>query len=189
MIIPCTIVSVTVLPIPFFLHSFLEAGVTRLILVLITNTIASFAFIYFVGLTHSERLLTKEIITKILKESREYIYCRLSPYKNKGEEALLRGIESLYKEKYKEDINFFVFGQSDEIEHDGNITSFPVKWCYPTYKYPKKFAGRVGFIKRLLCSLTYQIGLSPYVSEVEKHSEVMSALQSRQNTLGPRWLL
>ena len=66
-IIPCTIVSVTVLPIPFFLHSFLEAGVTRLILVLITNTIASFAFIYFVGLTHSERLLTKEIITKNTK--------------------------------------------------------------------------------------------------------------------------
>ena len=66
-IIPCTIVSVTVLPIPFFLHSFLEAGVTRLILVLITNTIASFAFIYFVGLTYSERLLTKEIITKNTK--------------------------------------------------------------------------------------------------------------------------
>ena len=105
------------------------------------------------------------------------------PIKNKGEEALLRGIESLYKEKYKEDINFFVFGQSDEIEHDGNITSFPVKWCYPTYKYPKKFAGRVGFIKRLLCSLTYQIGLSPYVSEVEKHSEVMSAFAKADKIL------
>ena len=38
-------------------------------------------------------------LQKILKESREYIYCRLSPYKKQGEEALLRGIESFVQRK------------------------------------------------------------------------------------------
>lgn len=98
------------------------------------------------------------------------------PIKNKGEEALLRGIQSLYEEKYQEDVQFYVFGQCDEITQDGNIISFPVKWCYPTYKYPSAFTGRKGLVRRLICALLFRIGFYPYVKRVSEHKEFVSAL-------------
>ena len=78
------------------------------------------------------------------------------PIKNKGEEALLRGIQSLYEEKYHTDVEFCVFGPVSEVCLDGNITSYPVEWCYPNFKYPNRFAGRIGLLKKLLCAFLYQ---------------------------------
>lgn len=100
------------------------------------------------------------------------------PIKNKGEEALLRGIQSLYEEKYHTDVEFCVFGPVSEVCFDGNITSYPVEWCYPNFKYPNRFAGRIGLLKKLLCAFLYRLGVFPYVSNISKHPEVITALKS-----------
>lgn len=99
------------------------------------------------------------------------------PIKNKGEEALLRGIESLYHEKYKTEINFFVFGSEDSITRTDNITSFPVKWCYPSYKYPHRFVGRNGLIRKIICTILFRLGTFPYIRNISKHPEVIAALK------------
>ena len=83
------------------------------------------------------------------------------PIKNKGEEAILRGIQSLYEEAFQENIELYVFGSSDTIVKEDNITSFPVNWCYPTYKYPQKFVGRMGLIRRLICAFFFRLGIFP----------------------------
>ncbi len=98
------------------------------------------------------------------------------PIKNKGEEALLRGIQSLYEEKYRTSVSFFVFGPVDKIYTNGNITSFPVNWCYPQYAKPQVFAGRLGLIRRIICTFLFRCGLSPYVDNISKHPEVICAL-------------
>ena len=100
------------------------------------------------------------------------------PIKNKGEEAILRGIQSLYEEAFQENIELYVFGSSDTIVKEDNITSFPVNWCYPTYKYPQKFVGRMGLIRRLICAFFFRLGIFPYVSSISKHPEVLSALKA-----------
>ena len=99
------------------------------------------------------------------------------PIKNKGEEALLRGIQSLYEEKFQENIEFFVFGPSDTIVKEDNITSFPVNWCYPMYKTPQKFIGRLGLVRKLICSLLFRVGIFLYVQNITKHQEVIEALR------------
>lgn len=100
------------------------------------------------------------------------------PIKNKGEEALLRGIESLYQEKYQTNIEFFVFGPVESTTKSGNITSFPVSWCYPMYKSPSLFMGRFGLIHKLLCTFLFRFGIFPYISNISKHPEVITALKS-----------
>ena len=100
------------------------------------------------------------------------------PIKNKGEEAILRGIQSLYQEKFQKEIEFFVFGPNDIIVKHDNITSFPVDWCYPMYKKQQKFIGRLGLCRRLLCALMYRIGIFPYVRNIKKHEELLNAFKS-----------
>lgn len=99
------------------------------------------------------------------------------PTKNKGEEALLRGIQSLYEERYKQGIEFYVFGPVTKKTSEGNITSFPVDWCYPTYKSPQLFAGRIGLIRKIICTFLFRVGIFPYVSDISKHKEVLDALR------------
>lgn len=67
-VIPCIVVSATVLPIPLFLHTIVSSGILRLILVLATNTIVSLLLIYFVGLSKEEKAFATDVILKkILK--------------------------------------------------------------------------------------------------------------------------
>lgn len=100
------------------------------------------------------------------------------PIKNKGEEALLRGIQSLYQDKFQTDIEFFVFGPDTMVVTEGNITSFPVDWCYPMYKNPEKFVGRLGMIRKLACAFLFRLGIFPYVRNISNHPEVIKALRN-----------
>lgn len=100
------------------------------------------------------------------------------PIKNKGEEALLRGIQSLYEEKYQNKVEFFVFGPVNKIKQEGDITIFPVNWCYPQYQKPQLFEGRLGVIRRLLCAFLFRFGFFPYVRRISKHPEAIKALKT-----------
>lgn len=100
------------------------------------------------------------------------------PIKNKGEEALLRGIQSLYEDKYQKKVEFLVFGPVNKIKQEGDITVFPVNWCYPQYQKPQLFEGRLGIIRKIICAFLFRIGFFPYVSRISKHPEVINALKN-----------
>ena len=53
------------------------------------------------------------------------------PLANKGEEEILRGIETLFKKNGHEYVSFSVFGDVPSIEKVDNVTIYPVDICYP----------------------------------------------------------
>lgn len=99
------------------------------------------------------------------------------PLKNKGEEAILRGIESLYKEKYNQEINFFLFGPNIEIIKEGNVTSFPYKWCYPDFINNPIFSGKSGILIQFLVSLLCNFGIYSFVQRLSYHKAVVDAFK------------
>lgn len=80
------------------------------------------------------------------------------PLSNKGEEEILRGIESLFSKDNNEVINFCVFGDVQQKIQIGNVTIYPKNICYPTQKYKAKIRTIVG----LLWAFLGYIGFYPY---------------------------
>ena len=88
------------------------------------------------------------------------------PLKNKGEEAILRGLESLFNKKYNEDIEFCVLDVINKPVKVGNVVIIPSDYCYPDFSNPR-MRGFKGSIKMLfICCLTI-LGVYPYRRRVK----------------------
>ena len=90
------------------------------------------------------------------------------PLKNKGEEAIVRGLESLFKKKYNEDIEFCVLDVVNESLRVGDVDVFPSYYCYPNFSNPKMREFKGSLMMLIMCCITI-IGLYPYRRRVKQH--------------------
>lgn len=96
------------------------------------------------------------------------------PLANKGEEEILRGLESLYNKTGKERISFSVFGDVTNIQRIGNVTIFPKSICYPPYKT----RGKVKVVADILKAGLNVLGFYPYKKEIKKNKGLVDSLKS-----------
>lgn len=97
------------------------------------------------------------------------------PLKNKGEEAILRGIETLYKKKYNEEVCFFVFDNVYEKQIVGNVTILPRNMVYPDFK-GKKTNGYIGVLYSVLWNICYLLGFYLPITRKRNRAELLSTL-------------
>ena len=89
------------------------------------------------------------------------------PLKNKGEEAIVRGLESLFKKKYNEDVEFCVLDVVNESERVGNVDVLPSYYCYPNFSNPKMRGFKGSLMMLIMCCITI-LGLYPYRRRVKQ---------------------
>ncbi len=95
------------------------------------------------------------------------------PLANKGEEEILRGIETLYSKTGKEKISFTIFGDVEEKTQVGNIVIFPKSVCYPEYT----FKGKTKTIMDICRALLGIAGIYPYHRKLKKSQGLIKAFQ------------
>lgn len=96
------------------------------------------------------------------------------PLANKGEEEILRGLESLYKKKGNGNISFSVFGDVIRTQQIGNVTVYPKTICYPPYKTK----GKLKVILDIFSAVMNVIGYYPYQKDINKHEELLDDLKT-----------
>lgn len=90
------------------------------------------------------------------------------PLKNKGEEAIVRGLESIFKRRYNEDIEFCVLDVVNESLRVGNVDVFPSYYCYPNFSNPKMRGLKGSLMMLIMCCITI-FGLYPYRRRVKQN--------------------
>lgn len=101
------------------------------------------------------------------------------PLANKGEEEILRGIETLFKNESSDSITFSVFGDVDEIQQIGNVTVYPKNICYPIYKY----SGKIKTLLDILKSLLDGIGIYQYKRNILNDDTLINDLKNSDKIL------
>ena len=96
------------------------------------------------------------------------------PLANKGEEEILRGIETLFKINGKEDVSFSVFGDVLDVQYVGNVTVYPKWYCYPDFKLRGKWKVLADIGKALLSVF----GIYPYKRVLGRQETILSELKS-----------
>lgn len=96
------------------------------------------------------------------------------PLANKGEEEILRGIETLFKKTGKEEISFSVFGDVHDVQHIGNVTVYPKYFCYPDYK----LRGKKKVLADIGKALLNYFGIYPYKTSLIRQENLLSELKS-----------
>lgn len=101
------------------------------------------------------------------------------PLANKGEEEILRGIETLFKSRENMEMDFSVFGDVSNTIHIDNVTVYPKSICYPDYGYSSR--------KRTLISIFWGIldiiGYYPYKKSLCSNNQVMGDLKESDTIL------
>jgi len=88
------------------------------------------------------------------EKARHILVADYVPLANKGEEAIIRGIEDIFRDERPIEIG--LFGNVNEVTQHGNIVIFPRKWIYrlsgESYPFRKKL------FKELMMSLQMRLG-------------------------------
>lgn len=96
------------------------------------------------------------------------------PLKNKGEEEILRGIETIYTLKTSQKINFYIFDDVKNVCEKENIIIFPSSSIYPDFSIRKK-SRRIDVLKGVFKQLLFYCGYIPFESFINKNSELKQA--------------
>lgn len=99
------------------------------------------------------------------------------PLNNKGEEAILRGIETIYKEDNNDSIEFSIFDNVNKVEKKGNINIFPVQKIYPSF-ITGRSKGKINRLITLICAALYRINIFPYVRNLKKNENLWDKILS-----------
>lgn len=102
------------------------------------------------------------------------------PLANKGEEEIIRGIETLYSDKIKDDVEFRVFGDVDEITNVGNVKVYPRSICYPKEKFR---TGKRRVLNDIWMAIKGYIGIYPYKSNILSHPELLHDIETCDKVL------
>lgn len=95
------------------------------------------------------------------------------PLANKGEEEIIRGIETLYKCKIKDDVEFRVFGDVEKTVQVDNVVVYPRSICYPL---EQNYSGKKRIIRDTWMAIKGFWGVYPYKSNMEKNPNMMRDL-------------
>lgn len=102
------------------------------------------------------------------------------PLANKGEEEIIRGIETLYKKKYSSDIEFRVFGNVQETTQVGNVKVYPRDICYPL---DSKYEGKRKVLRDIWIAIKGYLGYYPYKNNMISYPELWEDIKSSDHVL------
>ena len=101
------------------------------------------------------------------------------PLANKGEEEILRGIETLFKKNGLEHVSFSIFGDVSSIENVDNVTIYPTDICYPK----EGSRGKIKYLIGIFFAVLDLIGFYPYRRKIEKQKLLISDLRNSDTIL------
>lgn len=101
------------------------------------------------------------------------------PLANKGEEEIIRGIETLFQAKTSENIEFRVFGNVDSKTTVGNVTIYPRSICYPI----SILTGKKKIIYDLYLAIKGCLGFYPYNKGLESYSGLIQDIKECDKVL------
>lgn len=96
------------------------------------------------------------------------------PLANKGEEEIIRGIETLFIDKYHEDITFRVFGDVKSVTQVGNVKVYPRSICYPL----NGITGKKRVLNDIWMAIKGFLGLYPYRKNIQNYQGLLNDLRT-----------
>lgn len=102
------------------------------------------------------------------------------PLANKGEEEIIRGIETLYTEKDSKDIEFRVFGNVQTTTQVGNVKVYPRDICYPL---DAKYVGKRKVLRDIWMAIKGYLGYYPYKYNINSYPGLLEDIKSCDQVL------
>lgn len=99
------------------------------------------------------------------------------PLKNKGEEEIIRGIESLFRKKTGDAISFSIFDEVDSVVETDNIMAYPRSWVYPDFSQ-RRGSSKLGEIRSIIRSLKFYLGIDSLASKIKAHEALFTDLKT-----------
>lgn len=102
------------------------------------------------------------------------------PLANKGEEEIIRGIETLYKSKVRESVEFRVFGNVAKPTRVDNVVVYPRSICYPLDQHS---SGRKRVLRDIWMAFKGLLGVYPYKTNIVNNSDLLCDLHDCDKVL------